>query len=94
MIPNVGYLVDCSSSSITVTLPSNPKEGDMLSVKDYKGNAEGYNITVNRNGKMFEGGTANFIIDANKQGVQLVYTDEDTGWVRVYETYGPAIYSE
>lgn len=93
MEKNKGYLVNCSSSAITVTLPSSPDEGDAVSIKDYKGSAATYNITVDRNGQLFEGTTSNFIIAANKQGVQLVYSDSTTGWVRVYETHGPAIYS-
>ena len=93
MEKNVGYLVDCSSSSLTLTLPALPELGDTVYVKNYKSTAPEFNIIIDRNGQKFEGGTSNFVISAIKHGAQLVYSDVDIGWVRVYETHGPAIYS-
>jgi len=90
---NVGYLVDCSVSSITLTLPASPELGDTVYVKNYKSTGSDFNIVIDRNGQKFEGTTSNFVISANKHGAQFVFSDAEIGWVRVYETHGPAIYS-
>lgn len=46
--PEEYFLVDSSSSNITVTLSSTSvKEGYSITIKDYKGNSEINNITIN-----------------------------------------------
>jgi len=88
-----GYLVDTSVSQITLTLPSSPPTGHPIGIKDFKGNAYTRNIILDPNGENFEGSSENFIIQSDKQGMEIVFSDSDTGWVRVNETYGPATYS-
>lgn len=90
---NEGYLVDTSSSAITITLPSSPSEGKCVMIKDIKSSASTNNITINRNGNNIEGEGADFIIAEDNRGITFVYSGSTDGWTRVSETYGPAIYA-
>lgn len=89
---NKGYLVDVSSSALTIALPPSPKIGDQVGIKDYTGNSSTNNITISGNGNNIEGGTSNFVIATNKRGSIFVYSGTAQGWSRVSEVYGPAIY--
>mgnify|MGYP000002187887 CR=1 FL=1 len=88
-----GYLVDTSSGSITVTLPASPEEGTQLSIKDYKYNANNYNITVVPNGNPIEGNSENFVIATEGYGCTLVFSEATTGWIIVDEMRGKATYA-
>lgn len=90
---NKGYLIDCSSAPLSVSLPSNPLIGDTLSLKDFTENAGTNNITLERNGNNIEGSASDFIIDTDAHGMHLVYSGSTWGWTRVYESHGPAVYS-
>lgn len=87
-----GYLVDTRAVPVTLRLPSNPVTGSSVSIKEIKGNAQINNITIDSMGHKIEGESENYIIYTNYQGMQLVYSDEDTGWIRVYESHGAATY--
>jgi hypothetical protein len=77
-LPNVAVVVNLSSNNnFAVNLPTNPNSGDQVIVKDGKGNAKNYNITVNGNGKSIDG-SATFEIDENYGSVWLIYND--TQW--------------
>ena len=75
------YLVDTSSSAITLTLPSSPTQGDEIVFIDAAGNAENNNITINRNGNNIESVAANTVIDAAFETISLAYYDTNVGWV-------------
>lgn len=81
--PGSGYLVDCSGNTITVTLPSSPAIGNQVAIKDFTGNANSNNITVNRNGRKIEGSDSDLIIDRNYYSAEFVYTGSSRGWVGV-----------
>lgn len=76
-----GYLVDTSSSAITVTLPSSPSFGDEIIIIDYKGNAATNNITLGRNSLNIQGAASDYTIDTNNESVRLLYSGATQGWV-------------
>ena len=45
-----GYFVNTTSGVVTVTLPSSPSAGDIVSIKDYASTFSSNNVTVGRNG--------------------------------------------
>jgi hypothetical protein len=69
-----------SSSALTLTLPASPALNDEIQIIDASGNASTYNITVDRNGNLINGGTGNLIIDTNGGWYTLLYTGSTYGW--------------
>ena len=45
-----GYFINTCGGAVTVTLPSSPTAGDIISIKDYKGTAACNAITIGRGG--------------------------------------------
>jgi hypothetical protein len=76
-----GYFVNTSTAAITVTLPASPTFGNIIGINDYSGYAATNIITVNPNGNKLEGGTANKLINTNKESVILNYVDSTRGWL-------------
>ena len=77
-----GYFVDTTSSSVTVTLPSSPSVGDLISFVDYGGNSA-VNPIVFTTSDNIEGGSADQGIQYNKGAVQLVFSGATKGWISV-----------
>lgn len=75
------YLVDVSTSALTLILPAQPSQGDNIQIIDAEGNAENNNITISRNGNNIESVSANYTIDANFETVTLTYYDATVGWI-------------
>ena len=73
-----GYLVDTSSSAITVTLPSSPSVGDEVTLVDYGANAATNNITITSSDDI-EDSTNDVFIDYNKGSVVLFYSGATKG---------------
>jgi len=80
-----GYLIDASSSNISLTLPSSPSEGDPVGVCDYQNMASTNTITIARNGSNIEGSAEDLILNIDGAGFTLVYTDASYGWKIVSE---------
>ena len=78
---NKKYIVDCSSSAITITLPASPVFGDEIKVVDGTGSAATNNITIDRNGKKILGEDEDFTLDINRAAVDLVYFNAAQGWI-------------
>jgi len=77
-----GYFINTCGGAVTVTLPSSPTAGDIVSIKDYKGTAGTNNITIGRGGSKIAGGcTACGLINTNNAFVTLVYVDGTQGWL-------------
>ncbi len=74
-------MVDVSSSALTITLPAAPKIGDVVIVRDYKGNAATNNITVDNNGKNIEGQNTTYLIDVDRGWAEFIYSDATEGWI-------------
>lgn len=81
--PNDRFLVDTSSSAITITLPTNSSllVGDTIQIIDVAGNASSNNITVGRNGSEIQNATEDLTIDINNAIVTLIYSGSTYGWV-------------
>ena len=88
-----GYFIDTSSSAITVTLPSSPSAGDLISMLDYKGNASNNNITIEPNGSKIGGNTTDFDgkVSTDNLGFTLIYSDGTQGWVRFIADVGSEV---
>lgn len=75
-----GVVVDKSSgAATTVTLPPAPTAGDLIFVKDGKGDAATNNITVTPSGSQTIEGQSSLVIDEAYGGVMLFY-DSDADW--------------
>jgi len=75
-----GYLVDCSSAAVTLTLPLSPSVGDTVAIADHTGNAATNNITVGRNGVNIDAQAEDLVIDVSKSSIELVYSGATVGW--------------
>lgn len=76
-------MVDSTTYSTIITLPTNPVIGTTVTIVD-NGNAATNNITVNRNGKLINGNSSNKVIASNL-GVLTLVADE-LGWVTIDST--------
>ena len=65
--------VDTTTSSITITLPASPVNGDVFKVVDGKKNSETNNIIVARNGNTIDNKSEDLIINYNGYGLLFVY---------------------
>ena len=72
-------LVDVLSGPVQISLPSNPEEGDTISVVDISGNASTNNITVSPNGFEINGSVSNSVINTNYGHLDFIFLRE-TGW--------------
>ena len=68
------------SSSITVTLPASPNNGDYVRLLDYSQNCATYNVIVNNNGKTIQGINDTLTINVNGISVELTYITGQ-GWI-------------
>lgn len=75
-----GYLIDSSSSTVTITLPSSPTIGDKISVIDYSSSASVNDIILSSTNNI-EGSSGNKKISYDKASVNLVYLDSTKGWL-------------
>ena len=75
-----GYFINTSGGAITVTLPSSPSAGDIVSVSDYAQTSACNAITICRNSSKIEGGCANKVLVNNGDSITLVYVDGTKGW--------------
>jgi hypothetical protein len=79
----VGYFVNTCGGAITVTLPSSPSAGNIISIKDYATSFGSNNVTLCRNGSKIGGETLNATLKTNGDAITLVYVDATEGWVNV-----------
>ncbi len=77
---NKKLIVDTSSSSITINMPSSPTLGNEVKIIDGAGNAETNNIIVSSSDKIL-GSDSNLIIDVNEAAFGLVYYNATRGWI-------------
>ena len=78
-----GYFVNTTSGAITVTLPSSPSAGNIVSIKDYLNTADTNSITLGRNGSNIDGAASDVEMTTEGIAVTLVYADATQGWVVV-----------
>jgi hypothetical protein len=76
-----GYWVNTTSAAITLTLPGSASVGDTIEISDYARTWATNNITLDRNGLNYQGGTENAVYDVNGQSVRIVYSGATKGWI-------------
>jgi hypothetical protein len=75
------YFVDCSSQTITMTLPSSPSMGNSVRVIDATGSSETNNITIARNSSNIMGQADDITVNQNRAAFMLVYYNTAQGWL-------------
>ena len=81
-----GYFADTSSGVITMNLPAG-SAGDIVSVADYAGSFQTFNLTISPNGSEKIGGVnATAVLSTEGQSVTLVYVDSTQGWVNTMDS--------
>ena len=77
-----GYFVNTTGGAITVTLPSGPSAGDIISVADYANTwaTACKAVTLCRNSSKINAVCQNAILRTEGQSVTLVYVDGTRGW--------------
>ena len=78
-----GFFVNTTSGGITVTLPSSPSAGDIVSLADYANTWQTNNVTICRNGSKLNGQCNNAVLNTVGQSVTLIYVDGTRGWKQV-----------
>jgi hypothetical protein len=78
---NKGYFCNTTSAGFTVTLPASPSAGDEVIILDYAGTFDTNSLVISPNSNKIEGGTSNFQLTGEREGVRLVYIDSTQGWL-------------
>ena len=83
-----GFFVNTTGGAITVTLPSSPSAGDIVSLADYANTwaTACKEVTLCRNGSLINGGAFNTTLDTAGQSVTLIYVDGTRGWKNVQDS--------
>tara|TARA_Y100000114_G_scaffold134788_1_gene135203 strand:+ start:300 stop:1592 length:1293 start_codon:yes stop_codon:yes gene_type:complete len=76
-----GYFVNTTSGGVTVTLPSSPSAGDIVSIKDYLNTFDSNAVTVGRNGSKISGACEDANLSDEGESVTLIYVDGTRGWL-------------
>jgi hypothetical protein len=79
----VGYFVNTTGGTITVTLPSSPSAGDVVAIKDYAGTFDSNAVTVGRGGSKIGGLCLDATLNTEGDSVTLVYVDGTKGWINI-----------
>jgi len=80
-----GYFINTTSGAVTMTLPSSPSAGNIVSFKDYARNFGTNKVTVDRNGSNMDGSTNNAEFTDNGTTATLIYADSTKGWMLINE---------
>ena len=76
-----GVFANTTNAAFTITLPSSPSIGDEVSIVDYAGTFDSYNLTVGRNSQKIQGATADLVVATERAGFTLAFTDGTQGWL-------------
>jgi len=82
-VSGTGYFANTTSAAFTITLPTSPSAGDIISVRDYAQTFATNNLTIGRNGQPIDGQTFDLVLSTNGVAVTLVYVDGTQGWKSV-----------
>ena len=75
-----GYFCDTTSGGFTLTLPSSPSVGNIVSFKDYARTFNTSPLIVDRNGSNMDGVAANTTFSTVGTSGTLIYMDATKGW--------------
>jgi hypothetical protein len=73
-------MVDTSSASVTITLPSTVNIGDEIILVDYEGTWSTNNVVLDGNGKNIMGSANDLLCDVDNAKITLIYTNTTDGW--------------
>ena len=76
-----GFFVDTSSGGVTVTLPSSPSVGDIVSINDVKGKFGCNAVTLGRGGSKIKGTCSDGTLNKARESVTVIYSGSCQGWV-------------
>ena len=82
-VSGTGYFANTTSAAFTITLPTSPSAGDIISIRDYAQTFATNNLTIGRNGQPIDGQTFDLVLNTNGAAVTLVYVDGTQGWKSV-----------
>ena len=81
-----GYFLNTAAGTITLNLPAG-SAGDIVSMADYSGTWQTYNVTVTPNGSDKIGGiNTSVTLNTEGQSVTLVYVDSTQGWINTMDS--------
>ena len=75
----MNYLVDTSSSPLTLTIPIASKLGDQIILRDQSNSFSTNNVTLTSTDRI-TGSTSDFVLDVDGSTTILIYIDADYGW--------------
>ena len=78
-----GYFVNTCGGVVTVTLPTSPSAGDIVSINDFKRTFATNKVTVGRGGSKIGGTAACATLSSNGQSVTFVYSGSCQGWTNI-----------
>ena len=78
-----GYFVNTTGGVVTVTLPSSPSAGDIVSVKDYASTFSSNNLTIGRGGSKIGSECLDATLSTDGDSITLVYVDGTQGWLNI-----------
>ena len=81
MVAGRGYFVNNTSAAGIVKLPASASAGDLIAIKDYAGNFNSNNLTIQRNGHNIQGFAGDSTISSARAGLTMVYVDSTKGWL-------------
>ena len=81
-----GYFINTTGGAVTVTLPSSPTAGDIVSLKDYANTWDTNNVTLGRGGSKINGVCADGNLSTESQSITLVYVDGTKGWQDIQDS--------
>jgi len=76
-----GVFANTSGGAFTVTLPASPSLGNEVTIVDYAGTFDTFNLTVGRNSQPIMGTAADLTVSIERAGLTLVYVDSTQGWL-------------
>jgi len=81
-----GFFVNTTGGTVTVTLPSSPSAGDIVSLADYASTWGTNKVTVCNNSSKINAGAFPVDLTTSGQSVTLVYVDGTRGWKTVQDS--------
>lgn len=74
------YLIDCSSNTVTATLPASPSNGDVVGFVNYNGSFTTNDFTVGRNSKEIQDVAEDMTASTAYARIYLVYDSSEGSW--------------
>jgi hypothetical protein len=90
---NSAYIVNTTSTAITVNLPTGAAIGNMVLFTDYAGTWATRAVTVAPGASKINGSSSNYILNVNRTAIGFVYADATQGWVAFSTSY-PTVFSQ